>query len=87
MVSNMGGLDQAYGVAGARRGSVRRDLLLGTGAFALFALVSLSLLVVLNTSGTGQSPLRLARLASGEASIEVTLLHTNDTWGYLTACG
>jgi hypothetical protein len=79
--------DEAYGAAGLRGGSVRRDLLLGTGAFALFALVSLSLLVVLNTPGARQSPARLARLASGEASIDVTLLHTNDTWGYLTACG
>ena len=83
----MGGLDRVHRVAGARQASVRRDLLMGVGAFALFALVSLSLLVMLNPSGKGQDPYRLARAPSGEDPIDITLMHTNDTWGYLTACG
>jgi hypothetical protein len=65
----------------------RRDLLLGL--IALFAFVGLSVgaLFVLNPSAKVPDPLKGADLPTGEAPIDLTLVHTNDTWGYLSGCG
>jgi len=69
-------------------GSARRDLLLAAGGFCLFALVSFALLTALNPAPASPSlPLTSATPRSGERPIEITLIHTNDTWGYLHACG
>ena len=66
-------------------GGAGRDLLLAVGAFLLFALASSALLMALNprspaSPGGAQSP-------PGEGAIDITLVHTNDTWGYLRAFG
>ena len=63
----------------------RRDLLRGVGAFLLFALVSLALLMALNPASTAWCP--SGRPPTGEGPIAITLVHTNDTWGYLQAVG
>lgn len=65
--------------------NLRRDLLVGVGAFVLVVLVSIGALVALNPAGLGL--LGLAGGPSGEEPIDITLVHTNDTWGYLSACG
>lgn len=66
-------------------GGARRDLLIGTGAFLLFALGSLALLIALNPAS--QAWFSWFPSPTGEGSIAITLLHTNDTWGYLRAIG
>lgn len=66
-------------------GGARRDLLLGLGAFLLFALGSLALLIALNPAS--KAWFSWARAPTGEGSIAITLVHTNDTWGYLRALG
>ena len=66
-------------------GGARRDLLLGLGAFLLFALGSLALLIALNPAS--QTWFSWARAPAGEGPIAITLVHTNDTWGYLRALG
>jgi len=65
--------------------NVRRDLLLGAGAFLLFALASLALLTALNPPPPDAEP--EIEFASGEWPLNITLIHTNDTWGYLAPCG
>ena len=66
-------------------GGAKHDLLLGLGAFLLFALGSLALLIVLNPASRAWFP--WARAPAGEGPIAITLVHTNDTWGYLRAIG
>jgi len=67
------------------RSGTRRDLVLAAGAFLLFALASSALLMALNprspASPAGAQP------PPGEGLIDITLVHTNDTWGYLRAFG
>ncbi len=65
----------------------RRDLFLGLGAFLAFVLVSLSVLIISNPSHKVGRQSDLVRAPSGEGPIEIALVHTNDTWGYLEPCG
>ena len=64
-----------------------RDLLLGIGAFALFVLVSLGFLVAVGSPGSGLGALRNALASIRGDAFDLTLMHTNDTWGYLSGCG
>ena len=68
-------------------GNARRDLLVGLGAFALFVIGSLGALMILNRANTTQALPPGARSPSGRETIEIKLVHTNDTWGYLYGCG
>lgn len=68
-------------------GNPRRDLLMGIGAFVLIALVSFGVLMVGNPGGLGLALLGIAEGPSGENPIDITLVHSNDTWGYLFVCG
>ena len=63
-----------------------RELLYGAGAFLLFVLGSFGLLMFANSGGSG---LALFSRGSpvGEGPIDLTVLHTNDTWGYVDPCG
>ena len=70
-----------------RQSNVRRDLLLGVGGFVLFILLSAGLLTVFSSSGSGWTLFERAKVFATRASIEITLIHTNDTWGYLEPCG
>ena len=73
--------------AEARRRNPVRDLFLGLGAFALFVILSLTLLIALGTPDRGIGTFRKAMASIRGGTIELTVMHTNDTWGYLAACG
>ena len=64
----------------------KHDLLLGAGAFFAFIVLSVGLFTAFNPSMRWALVGRLAA-AKGEKPIEVTLVHTNDTWGYMLPCG
>lgn len=66
--------------------NIQRDLLVGVGAFALFLLVSAGLLMLFNSPSMSRVHSKV-KSPSGEKPIEITLVHTNDTWGYLAPCG
>lgn len=65
-------------VDGAGDGS-RRDLLWAAVAFVAFVAVSLGLLISANPSSR--------RTVIGRGDYSLTIVHTNDTWGYLDPCG
>ena len=71
---------------GDTTGKGGRELLYGAGAFLLFVLGSFGLLMFANSGGSG---LALFSRGSpvGEGPIDLTVLHTNDTWGYVDPCG
>jgi hypothetical protein len=60
--------------------------LLGAGAFVAFLVLSLGLFTAFNPSMRWALLGSLAS-ASGDAPIELALIHTNDTWGYVLPCG
>ncbi len=68
-----------------RRGG--RELLYGVGAFLLFLLGSLGLLMLANSGKSGLALFSRTRSPVGEGPIDLTVLHTNDTWGYFAPCG
>ena len=63
----------------------KRDLLLGLGGLVLFILIGLGAIAFSDPGGTGL--LFLTRGPKADAPIDLTVLHTNDTWGYLSTCG
>lgn len=64
-----------------------RDLLLGLGALVLFVVVSLGVLLALGSPGGGMGALKRGIAGVKGGAWELTLMHTNDTWGYLSGCG
>ena len=70
-----------------QRNQARRDLLLGLSAFLAFVLISLGVLIASNPPHKVGRQAKLAGGPSGEGTIEIALVHTNDTWGYLNPCG
>jgi hypothetical protein len=65
---------------------VKRELLLGIGVFIAFVIVSLGFLTALNPA------MRWAVVgafvsARGEQPLDLTVVHTNDNWGYVLPCG
>ena len=72
--------DQGSGVLG--------ELLLGVGGFVLFILVTFSLMVTLTSARGGATLGETMRSIFGAGQpTELTIVHTNDTWGYLNDCG
>jgi len=70
---------------GKRLNGAKRDLLLGLGGLVLFVLFGLGIIASSDPGGTG-----LAVFGSGpkaKQSLDLTIVHTNDTWGYLSSCG
>ena len=66
----------------------KRDLLLGVVGFLAFLLVSFGLMVTLGSTRGGSSLGDLVTSVFGQGqALTLELLHTNDTWGYLYACG
>jgi len=63
----------------------RRDLLIGGVGFVLFVLVSF--VAMMFFSGNARGMLLLGKRPSGETAIDLRILHTQDTWGYLAATG
>ncbi len=71
----------------ANKSSPKRDLLLALGGLAAFVLVSFGVLVALNPANAARLHSMGVKSPTGEQSIEITLVHTNDTWGYTEPCG
>jgi hypothetical protein len=68
------------------KNNTRRDLLVGVGGFVLFVLLSFGFLMVLNPATAGFLRSESRRLFGGPM-VDITLIHTNDTWGYVDPCG
>jgi hypothetical protein len=65
-------------------------ILLVTGAILIAYLVIGTILWAINTASTPGSAFKvnpLSALISPRAPLTLTLLHTNDTWGYTRPCG
>jgi hypothetical protein len=68
-------------------GAPKRDLLVGLVLFAVFVVVAFGALMVLNPANAARLRALGIRSPVGTKPIDLTLLHTNDTWGYLETCG
>jgi hypothetical protein len=44
-------------------------------------------LVRISGAGNDNAVMDMARSSHSNSGLELTLLHTNDTWGYLNRCG
>jgi len=64
---------------GRQQSHARRDLLWGLIAFTTFVIVSIAILIAF-------SP-RARSALQGPPHLSLTIVHTNDTWGYLDPCG
>ena len=64
---------------------VARELLLGLAGLAVFVVIGLGAIAASDPGGSGLTFLSKAPVA--QAPLEMTLLHTNDTWGYIETCG
>ncbi len=69
------------------KSSPKRDLLLALGGLAAFVLISFGVLVALNPANAARLRAMGVQSPTGEKSIDITLVHTNDTWGYTEPCG
>jgi hypothetical protein len=65
----------------------RRDLLLAAIAFVVVVGLSLGALSLFSQRPVLRDTLNEANLPKGEQPIDLAIIHTNDTWGYLSGCG
>jgi 2',3'-cyclic-nucleotide 2'-phosphodiesterase (5'-nucleotidase family) len=79
--------DRSSQSAAEQQKSPKRDLLIGLAALVVVVAVSFGLLSYINWAQS--RPVGDDGIVSpvGEQPIELTLVHTNDTWGYLDPCG
>ncbi len=70
--------------SGAGQSTAKRDVWLSVGAFIVFVLASVALITAFNPPKP--RPPKEA-YAAGQQPLDLTLVHTNDTWGYLDPCG
>ncbi|MBN1402619.1 MAG: hypothetical protein JXA74_17390 [Anaerolineae bacterium] len=64
----------------------KRELILGLGAILAFVILSLGFLTALNPAMRWAVVGALVS-AKGERPLDLTVVHTNDTWGYVLPCG
>jgi len=85
--------DQATGQAAVKAADAeekrnpRRDLLLAIGAFVVYALFSFAVVLSPNLSLWRQALSAKGSPPASQQPLDITLLHTNDTWGYIEPCG
>jgi hypothetical protein len=75
-------------VTPARRAGIRNPLV-GIGV-AIFVLVALAAAIFGTPAGRGAAPAPTtppSELRPTPQPVAITILHTNDTWGYLLPCG
>jgi hypothetical protein len=66
----------------------KRDLLLAVVALVAFVGLSAGLLMLFTPPRTRvPDALDEAALPKGQREIALTIVHTNDSWGYLSGCG
>ena len=63
----------------------RRDLVWMLLGLAAFVLLGLGVIFFSDPGGMGLAWLRKAPAAA--SALELTLVHSNDTWGYIETCG
>jgi len=79
---------QVAQVAGAEeKHSPRRDWLLFVGAFVLYALLSFGVILSPNWILWRQALFSKGNPPAAQGALDLTLIHTNDTWGYVEPCG
>ena len=64
-----------------------RELLWAALGFVSFVAISFGVLVYLNRAESRHAAGDDIVSPTGEEPIEIVLVHTNDTWGYLDPCG
>ena len=70
------------------RTRARRGVLLLIGAVALFAALCSGLLLLMSPIGSQRPMCPKAPQGPDDSQLtEITLVHTNDTWGYVEPCG
>jgi hypothetical protein len=65
----------------------RRDMLLSVGALVVYALVSFGVLTTPNWPLWRQMLFSPGKAPVAGGPIDITLIHSNDTWGYVDPCG
>lgn len=64
----------------------RRDLLWGAVFFLAFIVFSVVMLLIFNPAPKSAA-IKPNQVPKGKDILALTLVHTNDTWGYLSVCG
>ena len=64
----------------------RRDLLWGAGFFLAFIAFSAVILLIFNPAPKSAA-IKPNQVPKGKDILALTVVHTNDTWGYLSVCG
>ncbi len=72
-------MNETTDLPGSTTTGARRDLLWAGLALLFFLAISAGFLV-------GYNP-RLRKAILGPRTFDLTIVHTNDTWGYLDPCG
>jgi hypothetical protein len=70
-----------------RPNQARRDLIILLVAVVAFAGLSAGVILAMNRQPKVRDPLASAKLPVGEQPLALTIVHTNDAWGYLFGCG
>ena len=73
-------------VAKEPQDTARRDLLLAIGGAILYALLAFGIIIGMNVRA-GFTRLLPVHSPVGDSAIDISLVHTNDTWGYTDPCG
>ena len=68
----------------ARASEARREIWLSIGAFFLYLILGFALMMWLNAR---REATMIPTAPVAQKPIALTILHTNDTWGYLEPCG
>lgn len=88
MSDNLSATQAANGGAKAKgEHSPRREWPLFLGAFVLYALFSFGVVLSPNWPLWRQALFSKGKPPAAQGTLELTLIHTNDTWGYVEPCG
>jgi len=67
--------------------SAKRDLVIAAIVLVVVVGLSFGALTLFSDRPVYRDTLNEADLPVGEKPLDLTIIHTNDTWGYLTGCG
>lgn len=72
---------------GESQTAARREWPLFVGAFVLYALFAFAIVLSPNWTLWRQALFTKGGPPAAQDTLKLTLIHTNDTWGYLEPCG
>ncbi|NLG50742.1 MAG: hypothetical protein GX552_11575 [Chloroflexi bacterium] len=64
----------------------RRDLLLSIGSIVLYTVLAFGVILALNAKA-GLAMNWPGRAPQGEDAVSISIVHSNDAWGYTDPCG